>query len=481
MKRLTTYLCLLGMLSLAVSCSDFTDVQPKGKNLLSTTTELEMLLDSEFSTSSSDWSMMCGDLIYCLENVPNLISKPQKTRTSIILTWDEAEQDYMAELTTGDGDYSSFYGIIGTIANPVLARVDAAEGDAALKNQLKCEALVLRAYFHYLLVNKFAKAYNPATASQDPGIPYMTEDMDVAALAVKLTVAQVYEHILADLQEAIDLGGLPDVAVNRMRVNKPFAYAAKAMALLSMQRFDEAESVAREVLAMNDKVSNYNTMTTTYTGIILHNTYDVLLRTRLECEEDLFFTFRRTYYDAFTPYGWNRFEDGHATRDKLITDRMMYDFMEGMGNGNTIMGLDYTLTMDMESGWNGAGLKTTDMYLLVAEVEIRNGHYDEAMAALDKIRANRIDPALYEPLEGRVQTAAEAISRLKQTSHGENIFTVWNFINRKRWNQLPGWEETFTHDYNGQVFTLEPDSPLWIFPFPSNVTAKNPNMTQNYK
>lgn len=58
---------------------------------------------------------------------------------------------------------------------------------------------------------------------------------------------------------------------------------------------------------------------------------------------------------------------------------------------------------------------------------------------------------------------------------------MWNFINRKRWNQLPGWQETFTHDYNGQVFTLEPDSPMWIFPFPSNVTAKNPNMTQNYK
>lgn len=409
MKRFTTYLCLLGMLNLTVSCSDFTDVQPKGKNLLSTTTELEMLLDSEFSTSSSDWSMMCGDLIYCLENIPNLISKPQKTRTSIILTWDESEQDYMAELTTDDGDYSAFYGIIGTIANPVLARVDAAEGDAALKNQLKCEALVLRAYFHYLLVNKFAKAYNPATASQDPGIPYMTEDMDVAELSVKLTVKQVYEHILTDLQEAIDLDGLPDVAVNRMRVNKPFAYAAKAMVLLSMQRFDEAENVAKEVLAMNDKVSNYNEMTTTYTGIILQNTYDVLLRPRLECEEDLFFTFRRTYYDAFTPYGWNLFEDGHATRDKLIIDRMMYDFMEGMGNGNTIMGLDYTLTMDMESGWNGAGLKTTDMYLLVSEVEIRNGHYDEAMAALDKIRANRIDPTLYEPLEGRVQTEEEAI------------------------------------------------------------------------
>ena len=36
------------------------------------------------------------------------------------------------------------------------------------------EALVARAYAHFMLVNFFSKFYDPATASTDPGIPYIT-------------------------------------------------------------------------------------------------------------------------------------------------------------------------------------------------------------------------------------------------------------------------------------------------------------------
>lgn len=472
---------LLGGLLSSTSCSDFTDLQPKGKNLLTTTTQLEMLLNAEFDMGGSDWFMMCGDMVYAFEHVPTLINRPQKTRTAIILTWDESQQDYMAELTSSDSDYSDMYGVIGTIANPILSRVDEAEGTEAMKNQLKCEAWTLRAYFHYLLVNKFAKAYNPATAAEDPGIPYMTEDLDITSTVEKSTVQQVYDHILADVQEAIDLDALPVTAVNRMRVNKACAYAVKALALLSMQRFDEAEEAANQALALNPSVDNYNEMVTaTITGILVGNTYDIILRPRLECAEDLFFTYRMEVLDAITPYAWNLFEEGHVCRDKMGTMSKLYEYTQDYGE--MMIGLSgYEYTYDMNSGWNGAGMKTTHMYLTVAEAEIHKGNYDAAMAALDKIRVNRIDPEVYQPLEGRVTTEAEAIAHLKQTSHGENIYSIWNFINRKRWNQVPGWEETFTYDFNGQVFTLTPESSMWIFPFPSNVISLNPNITQNYK
>lgn len=478
MKKLVAYILLLGGLLSSTSCSDFTDIQPKGKNLLTTTTQLEMLLNAEFDMASSDWQMMCGDMIYSFENIPTLINRPQKTRTSIILTWDESQQDYMAELTSSDANYSDMYGVIGTIANPILSRVDEAEGTEAVKNQLKCEAWTLRAYFHYLLVNKFAKAYNPATAAEDGGIPYMTEDDDITAMPEKKTVQVVYDSILADAQRAIDLDALPATAVSRMRMNKACAYAVKAFALLSMQRFDEAEEAANQALALNSRVSDYNNMLTTVTGSVTHGTYDAILRPMLECEEDIFYTHRLEFYDAITPYAWDLFEDGHACRDKMVTDWMQLDYTGGMAL--SMIGLDYTYTMDLSSGWNFAGIKTTHMYLIVAEAEIHKGNYGAAMAALDKIRVNRIDPEVYQPLEGTVSTEADAIRRLKQTAHGENIYSLWNFINRKRWNQVSGWEETFTHDFNGQVFTLTPESSMWVFPFPSNVTNLNPNMTQNY-
>lgn len=480
MKKLI-YGILLGTALLTGSCSDFTDVQPKGKNLLSTTDQLEMLLNNEFQISSSDLHILCGDMIRSFSNVPTLINQPNKTRAAIIISWDETNQDKMAELTSSDGDYSNCYSIIGKIANPILSHIDAAEGDETTKVKLKCEALVLRAYFHWLLVNKFAKAYNPATAEQDPGIPYVTDEWDVSIPTEPVSVKKVYENILADLEKAIELNGLPTIAVNRMRMSKPCAYAAKALALISMQEFDLAAEAAREALALNKTVNNYNEMTTTLTsksGV----KYPIIYRSILKCEEDLFYTHYYENYNGISPEAWNAFEEGHACRDKMSTDLLSNDNKPGIGMGSSMMGLpDYILTTDGNSGWNNCGMKTTHMYLIIAEAEIHNNNYKEAMKALDAIRINRIDPSVYAPLEGTVTTKEDAIYHLKQTSHGENIYSYYNFMNRKRWNQVEGYKETLTRNIAGQIFTLAPDSPMWIFPFPQNAINSNPNLSQNYK
>ena len=106
-------------------------------------------------------------------------------------------------------------------------------------------------------------------------------------------------------------------------------------------------------------------------------------------------------------------------------------------------------------------------------------NYGEAMKNLDVIRVNRIDPAVYAPLQGAVSNKADAIAYLKKTAHGEGIFCPWNFINRKRWNQLDDMKETFSRDLLGTTYTLAPDSKMWIFPFPKNAINNNENLKQN--
>ena len=175
MKKIIYSLLAVAALTLS-SCEDFTDLQPKGKNLLTTTDQLEMLLNAEVSSCSSDMRQMAGDMIYAYSNIATTISQPVKTRGVIIWTYDEASMDKMAELTSSDQDYSTFYGYIGTISNPILTKIDEASGSEAAKKQIKCEALALRAYSFYMLINKFAKAYDPSTAANTPGIILMTED-----------------------------------------------------------------------------------------------------------------------------------------------------------------------------------------------------------------------------------------------------------------------------------------------------------------
>lgn len=475
------YSTLLGITMLTSSCSDFTDLQPKGKNLLETTDQLEMLLNAEFATLPCDEMVMCGDVVNASSNVPSQISQPVKTRNVIMWTWDADNQDKMAELTSTDSQYSEFYGYIGKICNPILTQIDAATGDEAKKKQLKCEVLTLRAYIHYLLVNKFAKAYNPSTAATDRGIIYMTEDKDISVPQEQSTVQEVYDNIIKDVNEAIELDGLPAVAVNRMRMSKPCAYAVKALALLSMQDWSGAEEAANQALALNGAVDDYNKLLTkTVTGMVTGGTYNVLFRQRLQCEEDLFYTHNIESMDGATPEAATHIEKGNLAYYGLTSGDMYFDYT--MSYSNMVLGVTgYNITFDLDSGWNACGLKTTYMYLVVAEAELHNGNIDKAMEALDKIRVNRIKTDEYAPLKGRVTTEADAIKHIKETSSGEGIWSVYNFINRKRWNQISGWQETYKRTIGDATYSIAPDSPLWIFPLPLDALNNNPNLKQNYK
>lgn len=65
MKK-TIYSLLAVAALMLTSCEDFTDLQPKGKNLLTTTDQLEMLLNTELQGCSSDMRQMAGDMIYAI-------------------------------------------------------------------------------------------------------------------------------------------------------------------------------------------------------------------------------------------------------------------------------------------------------------------------------------------------------------------------------------------------------------------------------
>ena len=50
----------------------------------------------------------------------------------------------------------------------------------------------------------------------------------------------------------------------------------------------------------------------------------------------------------------------------------------------------------------------------------------------------------------------------------------------KRWNSEEDYKQTNTRMVNGKTYTLRPDSPMWVFPFPANAVNYNPTLTQNY-
>lgn len=90
-------------------------------------------------------------------------------------------------------------------ANQALASIDELGGGGEFNAQ-KGEALLCRAYAHFMLVSIFSKRYNPDTANIDLGIPYVTQpETSLIQEYDRGTVADVYNHIEQDIEQGLPL------------------------------------------------------------------------------------------------------------------------------------------------------------------------------------------------------------------------------------------------------------------------------------
>lgn len=90
-------------------------------------------------------------------------------------------------------------------ANQALESVTLLENRTNL-DYLRGEALVARAYGHFMLAMLWCKAYNPATASSDMGLPYVTiAEKKVFGNYKRISLQEYYALIQKDLEEGIPL------------------------------------------------------------------------------------------------------------------------------------------------------------------------------------------------------------------------------------------------------------------------------------
>lgn len=119
------------------------------------------------------------------------------------------EMYFWRDLNDDDEDtptnyWNEAYGAIAH-ANQALASIEELGGGEEFNAQ-KGEALICRAYAHFMLVSIFSKRYNPDTANVDMGIPYVTEPETVLIQEYdRGTVAEVYNQIDQDIQEGLPL------------------------------------------------------------------------------------------------------------------------------------------------------------------------------------------------------------------------------------------------------------------------------------
>lgn len=485
MKKIIYRSIVLGCLVfLLPACSKFTEITPKGSNILNRVSDLDLLLNFNYSYNGSvtptslaatttaqgaffpnEAGMIVNDVYPYVTNVTTLISTAPKTLPYALMTYDEGID--RKALATSDIKYEKIYFIINNVCNVVLSNADKASGDKIKAAQLKAEAYILRAYFHYLLVNFYAKAYNPATAATDGGIPYVKEDNVVSVPNKKSTVAEVYANILADIDAAFQLNSLPPVPANNMRAGLGFAYAVKAQVLIAMRDYPNALTAANASLAINGTVLDDNLYAPIGTA--------PFVKPILTAADNLFYASEKGIPTLNGPSLEAR---GYYETGSVFNDYVKPYYPSDAGALGITGVAGAKLFFSTTYAVNTAGLTTSDTYLIKAECLARTGKVGDAMGVINGIRKKRIATSAYADLSAANE--AQAMAHLKRTFKAEFLYTFKNYFNMKRWNTEDTYKETIIKTLNGVTYTLKPESPLWIFPFPQSATNYNPNLTQNY-
>ncbi|MCU7547632.1 RagB/SusD family nutrient uptake outer membrane protein [Chitinophagaceae bacterium LB-8] len=199
MKRILTYIFLISMLPLA-GCKKFLEKPPDNRTEVTAPDQVTLLLTTAYP--HANYILFCEAMS---DNAEDKGGGGAGDPSDLINRQSYMFQDVQSkELDSPEAYWDSCYKAIA-VANQALQIINDATDQNSFKAQ-RGEALVARAYAHFMLVTLFAKAYDPATASSDQGIPYVTTpETQVFAKYDRKTVAYVYDMIEKDLLDGIPL------------------------------------------------------------------------------------------------------------------------------------------------------------------------------------------------------------------------------------------------------------------------------------
>lgn len=159
--------------------------------------------------------------------------------------------------TTDKFAYKFYYQIIAN-ANPIINRVQDAEGPQADKNLIKAEALTYRAWAHFQVVQLYGKRYDAAGNNTQPGVPIKLT-LDKIATG-RSSVEDVYTQVNKDIDEAITLFATASASPNKSHFNIKSAKGIKARIALAQGKWVEAAKFAVEARAGVELMSNADYM-----------------------------------------------------------------------------------------------------------------------------------------------------------------------------------------------------------------------------
>ncbi|MBW1658545.1 RagB/SusD family nutrient uptake outer membrane protein [Flavobacterium quisquiliarum] len=194
MKKLKITLSLLILVSI-VGCDDFLSEKPDNRTEIDTPEKISELLVTAYPQMSYfDIAETMSDNVFDSQ-LPETILKNEQN-----YNWEMQTEN--SQIDTQAYYWDACYKAIAHANKALEAIVEL--GSPATLNPQKGEALLARAYSHYMLVSFWSQRYNPATAATDLGIPYITKtEKELVVKYKRNTVAEVFDFIEKDIEEGL--------------------------------------------------------------------------------------------------------------------------------------------------------------------------------------------------------------------------------------------------------------------------------------
>ncbi len=444
---------------LLTSCNKFLDVAPKGIVIPTKLADYEGLLYSNAITTGFSPEMLhiTDDLYFLTQTATNT------TQANAYLWHEYIDADLQAAPAIWSQMYSAIYH-----ANVIIKGVfTATDGTDAQKRQLYSEALLVRSYCYLDLLTVFARAYDPATADSDPGLPMVTST-DVAEKApARSSVKVVVDALTADLTTAAE--GLPATNINKYRATRHAAFAVLSRIALYKADFAAAKTYAEQALAAPHAMIDYNNYTVETIPNESVSPETLLMRSATNSSPQVVL-----YSEELI-----NLYDNRPTVDYTTSPDLRFRYF----TTSTAAGLQRVPIDQFGASWSSFGIRFTEMDLTVAEVMARGNNLGGAMAIVNALRRNRIATNSYA--EQTAASAEDALTRVLEERRRELALGGLRWFDMKRLDREGRMPELLRVNRalgttpRQQIASLPPHSPRYTFQIPARVLQFNSSITKN--
>ncbi|MEY8592190.1 RagB/SusD family nutrient uptake outer membrane protein [Butyricimonas hominis] len=477
-------------------CSDFLKESSQDEIRPSTVADLDQLLLGE------------GYLIdYNIYNLTDILTDNMKcngvAHSSMQSYFDARKWCFRWEenmfASSGGGNNENFWeipykGIAG--CNLVLDNLDKMYGEENERESLRGEALALRGWLYFHLVNFFGFPYNYGDSNENLGVP-LKLDADVTdEYFTRNTVAEVYRQIEKDLLEANRLLTIYDMERrDYFRIGDLAAKAMLSRMYLYMEDWDKALAYADSVLLVKSELLNLDELPVPnlYSEHSFHSVYSPLNPVEIIWGREYHQTNLGSHMSYKYPY---------SVSDELVAlmESSFMDFdadvLKDLRGGfffswsSVMVGMEYD---DYQIGtvkddWYGKyqGIRTAELYLNRAEAYARKYKKDgteefrtRALADLNELRRHRLNNNVYPFEEVSMANADDLIDfclleRRKELSGETNH--RWFDLRR---TGMPEIKHYFFTDVSENPVEYKLTTKAYVLPIPERAMNLNPNLVQN--